>query len=50
MQIGEMLGIVLDEGEPVRNVPESFRGEGQEVVDMARLDGEHWRVVIKKKR
>jgi sulfite reductase (ferredoxin) len=50
MEIGETLGIILDDGEPVQNVPASFRNEGQEVLATNRLDGGRWEVIIKKKQ
>ncbi len=49
MEGGAVLGLFLDEGEPVENVPASFRGEGQEVLDMQKVDGGHWRVMIRRK-
>jgi sulfite reductase (ferredoxin) len=46
---GDLLSVVLDEGDPIRNVPESFRGEGQEVVETTDLKDGHWRLTIRKK-
>ncbi len=48
MEIGDTLGVLLDDGEPVQNVPASFRNEGQEVTDLRSTGNGHWRVVIKK--
>lgn len=50
MEIGDTLTIVLDEGEPVQNVPASFRNEGQEVLETVDLSDGHWQVMIKKNR
>ena len=50
MDIGDTLSVVLDDGEPVENVPASFRGEGQEVVEMTDLRDGHWRVLIRKRQ
>ncbi|MEI8345300.1 MAG: sulfurtransferase TusA family protein, partial [Candidatus Omnitrophota bacterium] len=44
---GATLGVLLDDGAPVQNVPASFRNEGQEVVSLT-ASGNHWRVVIRK--
>jgi TusA-related sulfurtransferase len=49
MNVGDTLGIVLDDGEPIRNVPASFRNEGQEVVDITDLGDGHWRVAVRKR-
>jgi sulfite reductase (ferredoxin) len=50
LAIGETLSVVLDEGEPIRNVPESFRQEGQEIAGLTDLRDGHWRVIIRKKQ
>ena len=48
MNIGETLAVVLDDGEPVQNVPASFRSEGQAVESTTDLGDGHWRVVVRK--
>jgi TusA-related sulfurtransferase len=48
MQIGDHLKILLDDGEPIDNVPRSVITEGHEIISQERLDG-HWQVVIEKK-
>lgn len=47
LDVGATLGVLLDDGEPVQNVPASFRNEGQEVPEI-RAIGNHWHVTIKK--
>ncbi len=48
MKIGEILDILLDDGEPIRNVPASFREEGQDVMDIKKKD-KHFCVTVMKK-
>ncbi|MDR0510250.1 MAG: sulfurtransferase TusA family protein [Rikenellaceae bacterium] len=48
MKLGEILEILLDDGQPIANVPGSVRGEGHEVLEELRA-GEHWKVMIKKR-
>ena len=48
LEIGRRLAIVLDDGEPVENVPESFKGEGQTIEEIRDLGDGHWRVVVRK--
>ena len=48
MNVGDALAVILDDGEPVENVPASFRGEGQSIEDMTDLGDGHWRVVVRK--
>ena len=50
MAVGEVLRVVLDDGEPVQNVPASFKNEGQAVLETVRLDDGHWQVDIRKKQ
>jgi len=45
--IGEILQILLDQGEPANNVPASFADQGQEVVSMVPVD-EHFRLEIRR--
>ncbi|MFC1498003.1 sulfurtransferase TusA family protein [Verrucomicrobiota bacterium] len=48
MKIGQTLEIILDDGEPVQNVPASFKGEGQEISGMDNLGNGHWLIKVKK--
>ena len=48
MNVGETLAIVLDDGEPMENVPASFRSEGQAIEKTTDLGDGHWRVVVRK--
>jgi len=50
MEVGATLGVILDDGEPVQNVPASFRNEGQEIVETGSYGGGQWRVVIRKQK
>ncbi len=49
LPVGEVLDILLDEGEPVRNVPASFADQGQDVLDIANL-GEHFCLKVRRKK
>ncbi len=42
-----VLVILLDDGEPIRNVPVSFRSEGYEVLAMNDLGDGHWEVKVR---
>ena len=48
MQSGQLLEILLDDGQPIQNVPGSVRQEGHEVLATEKT-GNHWRVLIRKK-
>jgi len=39
LPVGEVLEVLLDEGEPIKNVPASFAGQGQDVLDITDLGG-----------
>lgn len=49
LDTGATLGILLDDGAPIQNVPASFKNEGQVVQSTQAQPGGHWRVVIQKK-
>ncbi len=48
MAVGATLAVLLDDGDPVQNVPASFRNEGQDVTGIRATGDGHWRVVIQK--
>ncbi len=48
MKSGESLEILLDNGQPIENVPRSVEGEGH-TVTLKEKEGDHWRVGIQKK-
>jgi sulfite reductase (ferredoxin) len=47
--VGEVLQILLDQGEPANNVPASFADQGQEIVSMGPV-GEHFQLEIRRSR
>ena len=47
MQTGEILEIVIDEGEPIANVPRSIKEEGHKIVKVEKLNS-HFRLLIEK--
>lgn len=50
LAVGDTLGLVLDEGEPIRNVPASLRESGQEILETVETRPGRWRIVVKKRR
>jgi len=47
MTTGQMLRVLLDDGEPIENVPGSVVDEGHEIVEQKKT-GDHWSVIIRK--
>ena len=47
MQLGELLEITIDDGEPVENVPLSLKNDGHEIIDTKKI-GQHYRLTIRK--
>lgn len=47
MKKGELLQILLDDGEPVNNVPGSVRSDGHEILKVEKIN-HYWAVLIKK--
>jgi tRNA 2-thiouridine synthesizing protein A len=44
---GDILEVLLDEGEPIRNVPRSVKEEGHRILNITR-NKEHYSVLIEK--
>ena len=48
MESGQILGLVLDNGPPINNVPGSVLREGHEVLSKEQLEDGAWSVLIRK--
>ena len=48
MQDGEILEIILDDGEPIQNVPRSIKEEGHKILKVEKLPDASFRVLINK--
>ncbi len=46
-KIGELVEICLDEGEPIQNVPVSLKNDGQEIIEIKKVDN-YYKVLVKK--
>jgi sulfite reductase (ferredoxin) len=47
LKSGDTLEILLDDGEPIENVPGSIKSEGHKVLDQKKIDN-YWIVIIEK--
>lgn len=47
MQQGETLEIILDDGEPIKNVPRAVKEEGHQILQVEKIDNK-WKLLIKK--
>lgn len=47
MNIGEVLEIIIDAGEPIANVPRSIKEEGHKIIKVDKVNG-HFRLLIEK--
>jgi tRNA 2-thiouridine synthesizing protein A len=48
MAAGQLLAVILDEGDPIRNVPRSVSDDGHAVLQQALVNGSY-RVLIRKR-
>lgn len=48
MESGQVLQIVIDEGEPYQNVPRSVLNEGHKILEEEKVEEKHYRIVIEK--
>jgi len=49
LEISDILEVLLDEGEPVRNAPASFVEQGQQVLDIKNV-GDYYYVKVRRKK
>ncbi len=48
LDVGQVLELVLDDGEPMRNVPRAIKEEGQKVIAVKKLPDDAYRLLIRK--
>lgn len=48
LEEGQVLEVVLDRGEPLRNVPRSAKAEGHRIVDVEPAGEDQYRLLIEK--
>ena len=48
MEEGQILELLLDDGEPIRNVPASLKRDGHSVIHVERCDGGYFRLLVRK--
>ncbi len=48
MEKGQVLEIIIDDGEPIQNVPKSIKEEGHKIVEVKKEDN-HFRLKIEKR-
>lgn len=48
MMSGQVLRVVVDHVPATKNVPRSMENEGNEVLDVSRLNDSDWQIVIRK--
>lgn len=47
MEVGQVLEVILDAGEPIRNVPRAVKEEGHEILKAEKIDNK-WKILIRK--
>ena len=48
MEPGQVLRVIVDHEPATKNVPRSMENEGNEVLEVARMDGLAWQIVVRK--
>jgi len=46
MESGQILEVILDDGDPVKNVPRSVKAEGHKILELTEMPDGHHRLVI----
>lgn len=47
MEPGQVLDLILDDGEPMRSVPKSLKGDGHRILSVEPL-GAHYRLLVRR--
>jgi TusA-related sulfurtransferase len=50
MDVGEVLEVIVDYPPAVKNIPKSMEMEGQQLVEVQKLDTKEWKVVLQKQK
>ena len=50
MDVGEVLEVIVDYPPAVKNIPKSMEMEGQQLVEVQKLDSKEWKVVLQKQK
>lgn len=48
LEIGQILEVIMNDGEPTQNVPRSMKEEGQQVLKLEKLENGTYRMLVKK--
>lgn len=48
MDEGQVLEVILNDGEPMRNVPRSVKAEGHKIVKVEKIDDDAFKLLIQK--
>lgn len=48
MQSGQILEVILDDGQPIKNVPLSLKQDGHEIILQEKMSDKHWKILVKK--
>lgn len=48
LEIGQVLEVLMNDGEPAENVPRSMKEEGQQVFRLEKIDEGSYRMLVKK--
>lgn len=49
MEADEVLEVILDDGDPIKNVAASVKEEGHKILKVEKING-HWKLIVKKLR
>jgi len=49
LKSGQILEIILDHQPATENVPRSMKNEGNEILEVEKINDTDWRIVVKKK-
>jgi TusA-related sulfurtransferase len=48
MEVGQALRVIVDHEPATKNVPRSMENEGNEIIDVAKLNDSDWHIIVRK--
>lgn len=48
MEPGAILEVIIDDGEPIKNVPRAIKEERHKIINATRVNNDKWRLLIRR--
>ncbi|MDW7675626.1 MAG: sulfurtransferase TusA family protein [Bacillota bacterium] len=48
LESGDLLEVIIKDGEPLQNVPRSIKGEGHKIISMEKINDDTYKLIVQK--